>query len=334
MDKNQILYYLESPNIEKELFQKADEVRKKFCGDEVYIRGIINFSSYCCRNCLYCGLRRDNKELKRYRMKPQEIVNVARKIVNSGVNTIVLQSGDDFYYTRQTLSWIIQKIKQMGDVAVTLSVGERALEDYKAWKEAGADRYLLKHEAANPKLYEKLHPGQSLRKRRKLLHILKKMGYQIGAGNIVGLPGQTLKDLLDDILFLKELNVDMAGIGPFIPQKNTPLGNFPSGDLNLTLRVLALARIVTKNVLLPATTALATLDSENGQLMGLKVGANVIMPDFTPTGYEEKYLIYDNKARVTLKRAKEIILKAERKISGSRGDSLKCVRHQRVSVCI
>jgi len=334
MNKKEILFYLKSPDAEKELFQKADEVRKIFCGDEVYIRGIINFSNHCYRNCLYCGLRRDNRKIKRYRMTPEEIVNAAREIVNSGVSTIVLQSGDDFYYTRDMISWIIHKIKQMGDVAVTLSVGERPVEDYKAWKEAGADRYLLKHETANPKLYGKLHPGQSLKRRARLLNVLKKMGYQIGAGNIVGLPGQTIEDLADDLLFLKDLDVDMAGIGPFIPQKDTPLGNFPGGRLTLTLRVLALARIITQDTHLPATTALATSDPENGLLMGLKVGANVIMPDFTPVSHTERYLIYDNKAKVTLKKAEDTILKAGRKISKKRGDSLKCTGRQRGFVCI
>jgi len=334
MDKEKILFYLKNPDVEKELFQKADEIRKTFCGDEVYIRGIINFSNYCCRNCLYCGLRRDNKKIKRYRMRPEEIVYAAREIVNLGVHTVVLQSGDDFYYTREMISWIIQRIKQMGDVAVTLSVGERSVEDYKVWKEAGADRYLLKHETANSKLYEKLHPGQSLKKRVKLLHALKSMGYQIGAGNIVGLPGQTIEDLADDLLFLKDLDVDMAGIGPFIPQKDTPLGNFSAGKLALTLRVLALARTITQDTHLPATTALATSDPENGLLMGLKVGANVIMPDFTPAGSRERYLIYDDKAEVTLKKAEDTILKAGRKISKKRGDSLKCTGHQRGFVCI
>ena len=332
MRKEEILSYLKNSDTEKELFKKADRTRKKFCGDEVYIRGIINFSNYCCRSCLYCGLRKNNRRIRRYRMKPEEIVGVAREIVNLGVRTIVLQSGDDFYYTRDMICWIIKKIKEMGDVAVTLSLGERPLEDYRAWKEAGADRYLLKHETANAKLYAKLHPYQSLKKRIKLLYMLKKMGYQIGAGNIIGLPGQTLEDLVDDILLLRDLDVDMAGIGPFIPQRDTPLGNFPRGRLDLTLRVLALSRIVTKDVLLPATTALATLDPENGQLLGLKVGANVIMPDFTPDDYIEKYLIYDNKAEVTLKKAEETVLKAGRKISQKRGDSLKCTGHQKAFV--
>ncbi|MCK4615098.1 MAG: [FeFe] hydrogenase H-cluster radical SAM maturase HydE [Thermoplasmata archaeon] len=334
MEKDEILDHLKTPKLDKELFGKADETRKRYCGNEVYIRGIIEFSSYCCRNCLYCGLRRENKKLRRYRMRPEGIVELCKKIIDIGVNTIVLQSGDDFYYTQEMVSSIIEAIKDEGNAAITLSLGERPVEDYSKWKEAGADRYLLKHETANPRLYEKIHPGQRFKKRIDLLLALRDMGYQIGAGNIVGLPGQTFEDMANDILLLRELDVDMAGIGPFIPQKDTPLGKFPGGDLNLTLRVLALTRILTKNAHLPATTALATLDPESGQRMGLKAGANVIMPDFTPNGYREKYVIYDKKVRVTLERAEEVILRAGREISKRRGDSLKCTRHQRASVYI
>ena len=334
MEKDEILDHLKTPKLDKELFGKADETRKRYCGNEVYIRGIIEFSSYCCRNCLYCGLRRENKKLRRYRMRPEGIVELCKKIIDIGVNTIVLQSGDDFYYTQEMVSSIIEAIKDEGNAAITLSLGERPVEDYSKWKEAGADRYLLKHETANPRLYEKIHPGQRFKKRIDLLLALRDMGYQIGAGNIVGLPGQTFEDMANDILLLRELDVDMAGIGPFIPQKDTPLGKFPGGDLNLTLRVLALTRILTKNAHLPATTALATLDPESGQRMGLKAGANVIMPDFTPNGYREKYVIYDEKVRVTLERAEEVILRAGREISKRRGDSLKCTRHQRASVYI
>ncbi|RKY62592.1 MAG: [FeFe] hydrogenase H-cluster radical SAM maturase HydE [Candidatus Latescibacterota bacterium] len=323
MNKSEILFYLSAPDIEGELFHKADKVRKEYCGEEVHIRGIIEFSNYCCRNCLYCGLRRDNKVLSRYRMEKEEIVKLAHGIIEKGVKTIVLQSGDDFYYSSDDIAWVIEKIKKKGDVAVTLSLGERPIRDYKKWKEAGADRYLLKHETANPALYRKLHPGQCLERRIKILLSLKELGYQIGAGNIVGLPGQTVEDLAEDVLLLEKLDVDMAGIGPFIPQKNTPLGNSPPGDINLTLRVLSLTRILTRNAHLPATTALATLDPERGQLMALKAGANVIMPDFTPENCREKYVIYDDKARVTLERAKELIMWAGRRISTSRGDSLK-----------
>ena len=268
-------------------------------------------------------------------MSPDGIIKLANEIIQCEVKTIVLQSGDDPGFSKEIICEIIGKIKKKNpDIAITLSIGQRPLDDYKAFKDAGADRYLLKHETANPKFYERLHPGQTLKKRLQILGYLKNLGYQIGAGNIVGLPGQSLEDLANDILVLKELNVDMAGIGPFISQKDTPLGNFPVGSLELTLKVLALTRIVTKNAHLPATTALATLDPQKGQLSGLRAGANVIMPDFTPECYREKYVIYDNKVRVNLEKAREIIFKAQRLISQNRGDSLKCKRPPRVCACI
>lgn len=319
----------------EELFKKANRIRKEFCGDEAHIRGIIEFSNYCCRSCLYCGLRRENKEISRYRMLPEKIIKLAGKIASSGIKTIVLQSGDDFWYTQQMLCEIISRIKKENpQVAITLCIGERPFGDYKALKNAGTDRYLLKHETANPKLYAKLHPGQTLKRRLKILEYLKKMSYQTGAGNIVGLPGQTSEDLASDILLMERFGIDMAGIGPFIPQKDTPLSNFSSGTLNLTLKVLALTRIVTKNIHLPATTALATLNDASGQLLGLKAGGNVIMPDFTPEYYRKNYVIYNDKVRIDLERAKEIIFKAQRLISKDKGDSLKCKRHKKDYACI
>ncbi|MEA3328368.1 MAG: [FeFe] hydrogenase H-cluster radical SAM maturase HydE [Candidatus Omnitrophota bacterium] len=308
---------------EKGLLEKADRTRKEFCKDEVHLRGIIEFSNHCVRNCVYCGLRRDNKNIARYRMTEGEIIALALEIINKGIKTIVLQSGDDFYYTQKSLCNIISKIKAKTDIAITLSIGERPLDDYQAFKDSGADRYLLKHETINPALYRIMHPGQDLKQRIKILEYLKKIGFQIGSGNIVGLPHQTVKDLACDALFLKDLDVDMAGIGPFIPQKDTPLRDQPAGDLDLCLKVLAMTRILTKNAHLPATTALASLDKEAGQLRALKSGANVIMPDFTPENYRKDYKIYDNKVEVRLEKAKQIISKAKRTISQGRGDSLK-----------
>lgn len=335
MNKEEILYFLSANGVEDKLFHKADEVRRKHCGDEVHIRGIIEFSNYCCRNCLYCGLRQENRRVSRYRMTADEIINLAGEMAWCGVKTLVLQSGDDFGVTQEMLSIVIRGIKRVNpEIAITLSVGERSFDDYKAWKDAGADRYLLKHETANPGLYHKLHPGQSLRKRLEILEYLKELGYQVGAGNIVGLPGQTLDDLVEDILLMKRLEVDMAGVGPFIPQRDTPLKNYPHGELNLSLKVLALTRIATRDAHLPATTALATLNPEEGQVLGLKAGANVIMPDFTPEDHRKDYVIYDDKARVSLEKAQRLILEAGRRISSTRGDSLKCNRPQKVLVSI
>jgi len=333
MKKEEILEYLKSDKTDS-LFKKADKIRKLYCGDRVFIRGIIEFSNYCCRSCLYCGLRQENKKILRYRMTPRQVIRLAKQIIEQGVKTIVLQSGDDFGFSQRILSDIILNIKSANpEVAITLSLGERPFDDYRAFRDAGADRYLLKHETANPRLYERLHPRQSLKKRIETLEYLKKLGYQVGAGNIVGLAGQTLEDLADDILFMKELDVDMAGIGPFIPQKDTPLHSQPPGRLDLTLKVLALTRIITKNTHLPSTTALATLDPQDGQFLGLKAGCNVLMPDFTPECYRKDYTIYDDKVRVSLDRAEELIFKAGRLISRDRGDSLKCKKRPKGYVC-
>ncbi|MBN2398329.1 MAG: [FeFe] hydrogenase H-cluster radical SAM maturase HydE, partial [Deltaproteobacteria bacterium] len=206
MDRDEILYFLKDPGRDEELFRMADDVRKSRCGDEVHIRGIIEFSNHCCRNCLYCGLRRDNTNLNRYRMGEAEIVDRAHRISSTGIRTIVLQSGDDFHYTRAMICRIIERIKENDDVAVTLSLGERPFGDYRDFRVAGADRYLLKHETANEERYRRLHPGQSLEKRLRTLAFLREIGYQIGAGNIVGLPGQTDGDLCEDILLLEKLD--------------------------------------------------------------------------------------------------------------------------------
>lgn len=317
---------------ENELTLWADSVRARYCGDEVHLRGVIEFSNYCCRDCLYCGLRRSNKKLPRYRMAKEEIVECALMGAQAGIKTIVLQSGDDLGYRAEDISEIIQQIKEEADVAITLCVGERDYKDYRAWKKAGADRYLLKHETANPVLYSRLHPGQTLGTRLEILGWLKEIGYQVGAGNIVGLPGQTLRDLADDILLMKQLDVEMAGIGPFIPHPDTPLGRKNQGTLNMTLKVLALARIVLKDVHLPATTAVGSIHLE-GREMALRAGANVIMPNITPTRYRPLYQIYPGKICIDenmdncLGCLTKRIESCGRKIAQNRGHSLK-VRYQ------
>ncbi|MDD5347938.1 MAG: [FeFe] hydrogenase H-cluster radical SAM maturase HydE, partial [Candidatus Omnitrophica bacterium] len=289
-------------------------VRRSSCGNEVLLRGIIEFSNHCVRNCLYCGLRRDNKKLSRFRMAPVEIRMTAERIVRSGITTVILQSGDDPGFKTEALCRLIQELKRrFPGLAITLSVGERPLADYKKFKEAGADRYLLKHEAANPKLYARLHPGQTLTKRMRILRYLKKLGYEVGAGTIVGLPGQTMEDLAKDIIFMKKLGVEMAGIGPFVPQKDTPLAGFPAGSSELTRRVIALTRLALPRVNLPATTALATVDKSRGQIKALQSGANVLMCNFTPAQYCRSYRIYDDKVRVSLQEARRVIRAAGRK---------------------
>jgi len=323
MNREEIVYFLEHPDGDGELFQRADDVRRDRCGDGVHIRGIVEFSNHCCRNCLYCGLRRDNTNLNRYRMEEQEIVDRARRIASTGIRTIVLQSGDDFHYTRKMVCRIIERIKRNDNVAITLSLGERSLDDYRAFRLAGADRYLLKHETANRELYRRLHPDQTLKQRVRILEFLRNIGYQIGSGNIVGLSGQTNEDLCDDILLLRELDPDMLSIGLFIPQHDTPLSKGSSGDVHMALRVLAVARIATQNSHMPVTTAIATADPKGGLVRGLKAGANVIMPDCTPDPYCKEYAIYDDKTQITLERAKEAIRMTGRTVADTVGDSLK-----------
>ena len=209
-------------------------------------------------------------------------------------------------------------------MAITLSLGERDFADYESWRRTGADRYLMKHETANPTLYARLHPGKTLKERLSALAFLQELGYEIGLGCMVGLPGQTLEDLAEDILLIHRFQADMAGIGPFLPQKDTPLGGHPPGDLTLTIKVLALVRLISKDIHLPATTATATIDPEQGVIQALKAGANVIMPDFTPQNYSQNYAIYNNKARVTLDLTRRLISKAGRKSGKGKGGSLKC----------
>jgi len=323
LTREQIIAYFEVPD-PTALFAKAATLSRRYCGDGIYIRGIIEFSSFCVRNCLYCGLRRDNTVPGRYRMPADDIVRIACNIVDNGVQTVVLQSGDDLAFKCEELCKIIRRIKcARQDVAITLSVGERPFSDYVAFREAGADRYLMRHETSNPQLYAKMHPGETLAHRISALKYLRTLGYQIGCGFIVGLPGQTLDDLAGDILFIADLQPDMVGIGPFVPQADTPLYDCAVGRVDLTLRAMALTRMVTENTHLPATSALAVLDHENGYRRGLEAGGNVIMINQTPPSYHDDYSIYDGRARTDLARATTVAAQAGLAIFSGRGDSLK-----------
>ncbi|RKY28198.1 MAG: [FeFe] hydrogenase H-cluster radical SAM maturase HydE [Planctomycetota bacterium] len=279
----------------KELWRVADETRRRYVGDEIHLRGIIEFSNYCRRNCAYCGLRASNNGLRRYRMTEGEIVSAARAGAALGVKTVVLQSGEDVHYDARRMCEIIRGVKAECDVAVTLSIGERPFSDYDAMRAAGADRFLLKHETANRRLFAELHPDDDFDERIACLKELRDLGYQTGSGNIVGLPGQTTGDLADDILLFRALDVDMVGIGPFVAHSRTPLAGYSGGSSELTLRVIALTRIVLKDAHIPATTALATSDPA-GRYKALQCGANVIMPNITPTKYRALYEIYPGKA--------------------------------------
>ena len=278
----------------RELFRVADGIRRRHVGDEIHLRGLIEFSNHCGRHCLYCGLRAPNRRLVRYRMPQEEIVEAACAAARLGIRTVVLQSGEDAHYTADRLADLIEAIKARADVAVTLCIGERSREEYRALRAAGADRYLLRHETADPALYAALHPDMRYERRLQCLRDLRAEGFQVGAGSMVGLPGQTIEMMARDILLLRELEVDMAGIGPFIPHPDTPLGGSPPGNVETTLKMLALARIVVPDAHLPATTALATLDPR-GREKAFAVGANVVMPNITPLKYREHYTIYPNK---------------------------------------
>jgi len=293
LSKEEIIGILRDDNQNEKLFSNADKVRRENVGDEVHLRGLIEFSNICKNLCKYCGLRAENKKTERYRILPDEIFEYAENAVKMGYKTIVLQSGEDAFYTREIMCEIIEKIKTL-DVALTLSIGERSFEDYKAFKKAGADRYLIRIETTDRNLYKKMHPHMDFENRLRCLKDLRTLGYEVGTGCLVGLPEQTIESLADDILFFKEINADMVGIGPFIPHPQTPLKNAETGSFTLALKVMALTRILLKNINIPATTAMETLNP-NGRIIALQSGANVVMPNVTTTEYRAKYEIYPNK---------------------------------------
>lgn len=294
---DKLVYLLDhlEPETQSLLFSYSHQTRLQFYGDQVYLRGLIEFSNICQRNCGYCGIRRENQHVDRYRLSLAEILACCREGHRLGYRTFVLQSGEDAYYTDERLVQILIEIRtQFPDSAITLSLGERSNESYKALFEAGADRYLLRHETASEDLYQQLHPDMSFHNRRLCLNQLKKIGYQVGAGFMVGLPGQSNADLVKDLVFLKEIKPQMIGIGPFIPHPNTPLGTFPGGTVEKTLILLALTRLLLPDVLLPSTTAMGTLDPL-GREKALKVGANVVMPNLSPVEVRAKYELYQGK---------------------------------------
>lgn len=313
MDRAQALHGLTDQPLE-ELRSRADAVRAAAKGEGVFLRGIVEFSNHCVRNCLYCGLRRANRAVRRYRMAPGEVVAAAVEVARAGLGTVVLQSGDDLDYPAGDIAGIVREIKARCDTAVVLSAGERPFGDYDLWRAAGAERYLIKHETADPDLYARLHPGRTLDQRLAAQRELKALGYEVGSGFIIGLPGQDADTLARDILLVRDTGADMCGAGPFLPQADTPLAQHPPGGLEPTLRVLSLLRLACPELNIPATTALATLDPERGQRLALAHGANVIMPNFTPPGRRENYRIYDHKARVDLESAREAAARAGRRI--------------------
>lgn len=274
----------------------ADKTRQKFYGKKVYLRGLIEISSYCRNNCLYCGIRCSNKNADRYRLSREEILSCCENGYRLGFRTFVMQGGEDPYFTDDIICPIIAEIRdKYPDCAITLSLGERSYESYRRMKEAGADRYLLRHEAADEELYSKLHPeSMRLETRKKCLFSLRELGYQVGSGFMVGAPFQTTKHLIADLRFLQELQPQMIGIGPFVPHHCTPFAGEKGGTTELTLRLLGIIRLMFPEVLLPATTALGTI-SPDGRERGLMTGCNVVMPNLSPVGVRKKYDLYDNK---------------------------------------
>ena len=292
--KKDIIEILKDDSINEELFSYADSVRKKYVGDEIHLRGLIEFSNYCKNTCKYCGLRCENKNIERYRILEDEILEHAKNAANLGFKTIVLQSGEDNYYTVNRMCNIISEIKKL-NVALTLSIGEKTFEEYKAYKDAGADRYLIRIETTDENLYSKMHPGMSLENRKRCLSDLKTLGYEVGSGCLVGLPNQSIESLADDILFFKEIGADMIGVGPFIPHPDTPLKDASKGSFFLALKVMAITRILLKDINIPATTAMESIQKD-GRIIALQSGANVVMPNVTTTEYRQKYEIYKGKA--------------------------------------
>jgi len=330
MNKKELEGFISLKDDDAVLYNTADKIRREHYQDKVYIRGLIEISNYCKNNCLYCGIRLGNKNVQRYRLTEEEILSSCKEGYALGFRTFVMQGGEDNFYTDEFMCRVIYKIKSLySDCAVTLSLGERSYDSYKALKNAGADRYLLRHETANDIHYSKLHPEcMKLSDRKKCLFNLKELGFQVGSGFMVGSPFQTAENLAEDLLFLKELEPHMIGIGPFIKHNDTPFKDEESGSLYLTLKMISILRIMFPKALIPATTALSSISPE-GRELGLKAGANVVMPNLSPKDVREKYNLYNNKAysgseaAESLAILKELVNRAGYRVVVDRGDALR-----------
>jgi len=321
-------------SVVRDIFDEADRIRRVFAGDAVHLRGLIEFSNYCRRNCLYCGLRRENRKVTRYRMTADEILAAAVQAGELGFKTLVLQSGEDPSYPIETLCELVRSIKAGTGAAVTLSVGERSYEDYKKLRKAGADRYLLRFETSDSALFKALKPDSAYADRLQCLRWLAELGYQVGSGTIVGLPFQTVESLADDILTFMEMDLDMIGVGPYIAHPDTPLTGSADGSLDMLLKVTALTRIVARDVHMPATTATGTIDPL-GRQKALQCGANVLMPNVTPLRYRKHYQIYPGKIcigekpQTSFSSAEGMVMGLGRSISRDAGHSLKIAQRDR-----
>lgn len=287
---------IENESFNAPLAQAADIRRRENYDDKVYIRGLIEFTNYCRNNCYYCGIRCGNKRAERYRLTKEEILLCCDEGYRLGFRTFVMQGGEDPFYTGDMICDIVSEVKQRyPDCAVTLSIGEKTRESYQAFFDAGADRYLLRHETADSVHYGKLHPKEmSLENRKRCLFDLKELGYQVGSGFMVGSPYQTAENLIADLRFLQQLRPDMIGIGPYITHADTPFAEFKSGDVMLTLRLVSILRLMFPYALIPSTTALGTIHPQ-GRELGLKAGANVVMPNLSPVSVRKLYSLYENK---------------------------------------
>ena len=347
MNHAEIVAWLEERDPQKldRLWQEADQTRRENVGDEIHLRGLIEISNYCSQHCTYCGIRADNRQVIRYRLREEEILQSVQQAVRFGYGTVVLQSGEDPGLTGTWLERVIRRIKEEADLAVTLSLGERSLDDLIRWRRAGADRYLLRFETSNRKLFEWMHPGRKgeADRRIEMLRELRALGYEVGSGVMIGLPGQTYDDLARDVELFQELKLDMIGVGPYLPHPATPLGaasakpeqppqvvdaaNQVTADFLTTCKVVALARLVCPKSNIPATTALAAIKGEAGRAAALDRGANVIMPNVTPEQYRVLYEIYPEKACLvetaeTVDRSiRDLVDHLGRTIGQGRGDS-------------
>lgn len=291
--RSELLARLEGKD-EETLFAEADALRSAVHGPEVHLRGLVEFSNHCARNCHYCGLRAGNRGLPRYRMEEGEILESARVAADSGCGTLVLQSGEDPGFPADRLCRVVEAVKAKTGLAVTLSVGEKTRQEYRLLRDAGADRYLMRFETSDPDLFRRLKPGSSLEFRLERLGWLRELGFQVGSGALIGLPGQTMSMLADDLLLLRRLDLDMIGVGPFLPHPETPLRDEASGRFDVTMRYLALLRLMNPQAHLPATTAMGTLHPR-GRELALQRGANVVMPNVTPPKYRPFYELYPGK---------------------------------------
>lgn len=298
LEKAELIYLLKhfDTDTSEYLFEKSRQVALKHFGNSIYTRGLIEFTNYCKNNCYYCGIGNSNVHADRYRLSLDEILSCCNVGYELGFRTFVLQGGEDGFYSDDAIVEILKKIKtEYSDCAVTLSIGERSYESYQRYFNAGADRYLLRHETATEEHYKKLHPTNlSLSNRKQCLYNLKKIGFQVGTGFMVGSPYQTMENISEDLLFIKEFCPEMIGIGPFIPHKDTIFANEATGSLELTLLLIGILRLMLPNSLIPATTALGTINSK-GRESGILAGANVVMPNLSPVSVRKKYSLYDNK---------------------------------------